>query len=517
MSADDDQAEVIKFFASGAAFEGRPAFEGHPVVRRIDTHGATVFLTDDRAWKLKRAVRFNYLDFSTVARRRAVLETELRLNRRTAPAIYRAVHPITRGPDGDLHIGGTGAAVDWVLEMSRFPDGALLSEIVDQAGLADEMLLRLTDHLVAFHRDAPIHQGDTGSARFRRAVEGNVASLAVVGDRFDPVQLATLVARLRDATEAHAALLDQRAAMGRVRHLHGDLHLHNIALIDGVPTPFDCLEFDDDLATIDTLYDLAFLLMDLWHRDLHRAANLIFNRYLDLMGEDEAGLALMPLFLGLRATILAHVMAQQAARHSEDAGLAKQAHDFLALALQFLDPVKPRFMAVGGLSGSGKTTLAQALAYEIGRAPGARLLRSDVLRKRLAGVAPETRLGPAAYAKGSSAAVYAQLYALAAAALDQGQAVIADAVFALPKERAAIAAVGQQAGVETVGIWLDSGEATRVARVSTRSGDASDADATIAAAQSRIDVGPLADWLVLDATGGADEVAKRARRALGLG
>lgn len=510
MSADDDQAEVIKFFASGAAFDG------HPVVRRIDTHGATVFLTDDRAWKLKRAVRFNYLDFSTVERRHAVLETELRLNRRTAPALYRAVHPITRGPDGDLHVGGTGEAVDWVLEMSRFPDGALLSEIVDQAGLADEMLLRLTDHLVAFHRDAPIHQGDTGSARLRRAVEGNVASLAVVGDMFDPAQLATLVARLRDATEAHEALLDQRAAMGRVRHLHGDLHLHNIALIDGVPTPFDCLEFDDDLATIDTLYDLAFLLMDLWHRDLRRAANLIFNRYLDLTAEDEAGIALMPLFLGLRATILAHVMAQQAMRHPEDAGLATQAHDFFALALQFLDPVKPRFMAVGGLSGSGKTTLAQALTYDLGRAPGARLLRSDVLRKRLAGVAPETRLGPAAYAKGSSAAVYAQLYTLAASALGQGQAVVADAVFAQPKERAAIAAVGQQSGVEMVGIWLDSGEAVRVARVNTRLGDASDADATVAVAQSKIQVGPLADWLVLDATGGLDEVARRARNAFAV-
>ncbi|WP_221794498.1 AAA family ATPase [Aquisediminimonas sediminicola] len=511
MSADDDQAEVIKFFASGAAFEG------HPVVRRIDTHGATVFLTADRAWKLKRAVRFNYLDFSTAARRRAVLETELHLNRRTAPALYRAVHPITRGADGDLHIGGSGAAVDWVLEMVRFPDGALLSEIVDQVGLADELLLRLADHVVAFHRDAPIHQGDTGSTRFRRAVEGNVSSLAVVGDIFDPAMVATLVAGLRDATEHHAALLDQRAVMGRVRHLHGDLHLHNIALIDGGPTPFDCLEFDEDLATIDTLYDLAFLLMDLWHRDLHRAANLIFNRYLDLMAEDEAGIALMPLFLALRATIRAHVMAQQAARHPDDPTLLAQAQDFLALALHSLDPVKPRLIAVGGLSGSGKTTLAQALACDLGRAPGARLLRSDVLRKRLAGVAPETRLGPAAYAKGSSTAVYAHLYALAAAALGQQQAVIADAVFALPKERAAIAAVGQQMEVETVGIWLDSGEAMRVARVNARFGDASDADATIAAAQSKIQVGPLADWRVLDATGGADEVANRARRALGWG
>ena len=226
-------------------------------------------------------------------------------------------------------------------------------------------------------------------------------------------------------------LLDRRRANGKVRRCHGDLHLRNICLFDDKPTLFDCLEFSDALASIDVLYDLAFLLMDLEHRGLAEFANVVLNRYLDLTGEDD-GLAAMPLFLSLRAAIRAHVTAtamDQAAAAERKQEPAAEARSYLSLAARLLRPRPRRLVAIGGLSGSGKSTLATALAPAI----GARVLRSDVIRKRLFGVTPETRLPAHAYAAEISRLVYETLRQRAAAALASGYSVIIDAVSLKPE------------------------------------------------------------------------------------
>jgi aminoglycoside phosphotransferase family enzyme/predicted kinase len=509
-AAPEPQADIMAALGSGLLLgEAMP-------VRRIDTHCASIFLAGDRAWKVKRAVRFPYLDFSTPDLRRQALEAELRLNRRTAPGLYHRVHAMTRQADGELALDGAGETVDWVLEMTRFPDGALLSERAAKGPLDQAMLATLVDGMVAFHRGADVVDTPSGSARFRRAIEGNIDSLDAVAAGLEADKVARLVAALRVAMSAQSALLDRRAAAGRVRHLHGDLHLGNIALVDGVPLPFDCLEFDEELATIDTLYDLAFLLMDLWHRGLRAEAKLVFNRYLDLMPEDADGVALLPMLIALRATIRAHVLAAQAARHPDQPALAEAARALLDLALHCLLPRAALMVGIGGLSGTGKTTLARQLAPRLGPVPGARVLRSDVLRKHLAGVGPEIPLPLAAYGPGTGAAVYGMLAEMAAATLYQGHAVIGDAVFARLAERRALADIARMSGVRFVGLWLEAEEAERVRRVSGRRGDASDADAAVASAQSAYDVGALEDWQCVNAAGSAIEMGARAWRCLGV-
>lgn len=497
-------AETIAFLEGGAL---------GGAVRRIDTHAAHVFLAGDRAWKLKRPVDLGYLDFSSPARRKAALEAELVLNRRTAPALYLGLHAVTRAGDGALAIDGTGEPVDWLLEMRRFPDDALLDRIAREGRLEDAVMLRLAERLHDFHVEAAIERGEDGAARLARVIEGNADSLAACGDAIDRDAARALVERQRAQLRRHAALLDARAAQGRVRHCHGDLHLANIALIKGEPVPFDCLEFDAGLATTDVLYDLAFLLMDLWHHGLTGPANRLFNRYLDLSGVDEAGVAAMPLFLSVRATIRAHVAGARAMEGGGDAARAEAAV-YLALAARLLDPVAPALVAVGGRSGTGKSTLAAALGGEIGRAPGARILRSDVLRKRLAGLAPEARLPAAAYTVESSAAVYAALSDEAAALLAEGGAVIADAAFLKREERDAVAAVAKAAGAGFLGLWLQAGIDTRIARVKGRRDDASDADARVVRLQARQPVGPLAPWRRIDASGGTEATMAEARRLL---
>lgn len=473
---------------------------------RIDTHAGTILLHGKTAWKLKRPVRFDYLDFSTADRRRAALERELRLNRRSAPTLYHGLRAVCRNEHGTLELDGSGTVVEWLLEMERFPDRALLAHVADEGVLDDRLLTRLADTVHAFHEHAQIVPGGHGAERLARVIEGNAASIAHYPDVLDVASSGALMGQQRDLVRRFASLLDARAKAGRIRVAHGDLHLANIVLIDGEPVPFDCLEFDEALASIDVLYDLAFLLFDLWRRNLHREANMVFNRYLDLSPADETGAALIPLFVSVRATIRAHVAAATA-------GQAREAQRLLALADAVLAVSSPVLVAIGGFSGTGKSSLARALG-DLGGVPGARILRSDVLRKRLAGVPPETRLPPESYTPEASTAVYDVLGKAAASALAEGRSVIADAVFAKEDERSAIAAVAEEAGVGIHGIWLEAPQDVRLNRVDERIADASDADRFVAAAQTDHAPGDLGGWVVLDAARPLAEIAADARALL---
>jgi aminoglycoside phosphotransferase family enzyme/predicted kinase len=504
------ETDVAAWLASGKPFEEGGA------VRRIDTHAASVFLVGNRAWKLKRPVRYNYLDFSTADRRRDVLEAELRLNRRTAPTLYLAVHPVTRDARDQLAIGGDGKVVDWLLEMQRFPDDALWDDIARYGKLDDSTLTQLTDQLVQFYHDADIMRTDKGAERLASVVEGNAVSMAAFPDVLDTHRVDALTHNLRAQVARHANLLDARGRAGRIRHVHGDLHLANIATINGVPTPFDCLEFDEQLATTDILYDIAFLLMDLWDRGLRHEANVVLNRYLDRSAADEDGVALIPLFMAVRASIRAHVLAAQAAREPGDGQAATRAVEYLDLANTLIRGGPARLIAIGGLSGTGKSTLARALGGAVGAPPGARILRSDVLRKRIAGVEPETRLPASVYTASASHAVYQELDRLAGQALVAGRAVIADAMFNQSAERDAIATVAGGAACCFDGIWLELPDDGRVDRVRARSIDASDADAQVAIAQSAAHVPSPTDWKPLETAGETTEVVRKACGLLGL-
>lgn len=477
------QAELVAFLEHALAVNGP--------CRRIDTHAASIFLAGDRAWKLKRAVRFPYLDFSTPEHRRAALVAELRLNRRTAPDIYIAVHPIARSSEG-FTIDGASEAVDWILEMRRFPDNAILGDLAGTTGFDANLMSRLADRIFAFHQDAEPAVRQTGAEDVRSVIDGNADSLAPFAAIFGGDRIAALLDAQRRACSRHAAALDLRGRKGRVRHGHGDLHLANIALIDNEPVLFDCLEFDERLATTDTLYDLAFLLMDCWYRGLRAEANIVFNRYIDLSG-DEDGVRLLPPFLSLRATVRAHVMAATAER-GRDSVAADAAKRYFALAEAMMRPGDTALIAIGGLSGTGKSAVARAVGGRLGTAPGARILRSDVQRKRLAGIAPEDRLSGAFYSPFANRVVYDLLDDEARHHLSFGRLVIVDAVFADAAERAHIRQTATHAHVPFVGCWLDASEASRLARVERRVGDASDADAGVVKLQSARSIAAPAGW-----------------------
>lgn len=504
-----DQAQAIALLSDPATF----GVSGP--VERIDTHAAMIFLAGDRAYKLKRAVLFPYLDFTTSMKRKAVCEAELALNSRTAPDLYCRVEAVGREADGRLALG-RGEPIDWVVVMRRFPSDCLFEVMADEHRLDPSLIRELADRIAAFHGGAQVVDGG-GAERARKVVEGNRASMAAL-----PAGILTgtdcnqLAERSLAMLTELAPLLDRRAATGHVRHCHGDLHLANICLWQGQPTLFDCLEFDSELATTDVLYDLAFLLMDLWQRGLQGEASLLFNRYCDILSESD-GLAAMPLFLSMRAAVRAHVEASAAGRQNDAAkrqAKIELARHYLTAALAFLDRPQPRLIAIGGLSGTGKSTLAGRLAPLVGAAPGARWIRTDVLRKRISGVAPEARLPKEAYTPERNVAIYRALLEDAQTVISAGIPVILDGVFADGAERDAVMQLARKAGTPFAGLWLEAPRAVMHERVGRRRGDASDADAAVVDRQLGYALGDLSGWVRMSATGSPEEVLIRALAAI---
>jgi len=501
----DDQSEAIDFLSRGASFD-----QPDEAPRRIDTHISIVFLVGDRVFKMKRALKLSFLDYSTLAERERFCRAEFELNRRTAPLLYRAVRRLTRTPDGGIEWDGDGALVEPVLEMARFADDALFDRLATDGQLTPALMIQLGDIIAEFHARAEITPAFGGRAGIAAVIADDHANLRAGCPPLDRAAVDGLRRAEEAALGQQAALLDARQAQGKVRRCHGDLHLRNICLFDGKPTLFDCIEFSDEIACIDTLFDLAFLLMDLEHRGLRGLGNILFNRYFDRSGEI-AGLAALPLLLSVRASIRAKV-AVAALKVQKDA--AEQARAYLDLAARLLQPSLPRLVAIGGLSGSGKSTVAAGLAGAFAPAPGARHLRSDVLRKTMLQVAPETRLPPSAYTQATSERVYRTAREHAAAALAAGYSAIVDATFIDAGERAAMAAVANQAGVPFTALWLTAPDAVLLERVAQRRGDSSDADRAVLEQQLKADLGAM-DWRKVDVSGDPAAALDAARAALG--
>jgi uncharacterized protein len=499
----EDQTAVLEFLGALSTHDGLP-------VERIETHTALVFLAGTRAWKLKRAVSFDYLDFSTPARRKAMCEAEVHLNRRTAPTVYRGVVPITRQADGSLALGGPGSPVDWVIEMERFDQETLFDRLAVSGRLDVELMAPLATTIAQFHRAAEQYRDRGGKAGMDRVIEGLARGLGEYGaDILDSSACVRVTSGAHAEADRRGALLDCRRAAGSVRQCHGDLHLRNIVLLNGQPTLFDAIEFNDDLARIDVLYDVAFLLMDLGRRRLPRHANRLWNDYLAEANELD-GVALMPLFLSCRAAVRAMTSATASRVQSDKARveeLHQMARDYLAMAEQLLHPPRPSLTAIGGFSGSGKSALARSLAPSIGAVPGAIVLRSDEIRKKLCGVAPLQRLGPDGYTPEISTRVYFTIAEQARLAIRGGYSVVADAVFARPADREAIQRVAVDLSVAFTGIWLDASDATLIERIRSRPMDPSDADEAVVRQQRAQDPGRI-DWHHVDASGPADAVLR---------
>lgn len=511
--SDNDQRETIEFLTAALTANGEP-----PQI--ITTHISIIFLSGDRALKLKRAVKFPFLDFRTLDQRRDACLKEIEINRRTAPSIYRGVLPITRDDSG-LAIDGDGEVVDWLVDMHRFDDSLLLDRLASvERGLRRPLIEDLADAIVDFHARAEVRPDKGGAAGIRRIAENNIQAFQAQrsGGVFDGAPVEMVTERTVDLIERCADVLDARRENGRVRACHGDLHLKNICLIDGRPTLFDAIEFSSDFSDIDVLYDLAFLLMDLDFHNKERLSTFLFNRYLDVGDERPDVYTVLPIFLSMRAQIRAHVGAAIAASQQSASDREREvetARRYLDLAETYLAPSAPRLVAVGGLSGSGKSRLAREIACYLGRRPGARVVRTDVVRKRLMGIHPNETLAPEGYAADVTAKTYEIFADQAREALENGQSVVMDAVFAKEAQRREVEALAGTCSVPFTGIWVDAPEAVRVERVATRKRNVSDATVDIARQQSTYDLGQN-DWARVDSSGKKKETVRQARALLGV-
>ncbi len=481
----------------------------HPGVQRIDTHAASVFLEGERALKIKRAVHFPYLDYSTLAKRKAACDEEMKINRQFAPQIYRRVVPITQTNDGSLDIDGDGTAVEFAIEMTRFDERQTFDHLAE-AGPPDPALVdAIADAIAASHLNAPLAPGAPWITSIPAFIEDNTKAFRTAAcfekSAIDDLRNASLSAfsRIRE-------LLEQRGRQGDVRRCHGDLHLANIVLIGGKPVMFDAIEFDPDIASVDVLYDLAFPMMDFIRYGRRAAANALLNRYLRKTSIDNLdALSALPLFMSLRAAIRANVLLARLGPTCHDkASVMQSARAYFELAQQLIHPPAPTLVAVGGLSGTGKSVLARALAPDITPQPGAVVLRSDVLRKQLFQVSETDRLPESAYQPQVTKQIYETLVQRAVRILSQSHSVVVDAVFARETERAAIRDAAHKLSIRFVGLFLVTDLATRLNRVGRREADASDAALEIAGLQEKYNIGAV-DWAVIDASGTPGQTLKQ--------
>jgi len=496
-------------------------------VEVLQTHISCILLAGDYAYKIKKPVNLGFLDFSTLQARRHYCEEELRLNRRTAPGLYLDVIAIGGSVSAPV-LAGAEPAIEYALRMRRFGQDALLDSLARRGELAPQHIAALAAGLAQFHAriERAGRDGAFGSAGRIRAQA--VQNFDQILDLISTKPELALLARLRDWTlGAHAALaavFDARKRAGWVRECHGDLHLGNIALLDGVPTPFDCIEFSEELRWTDVISEVAFLMMDLFDHRLPRLAWRFLNAYLELTG-DYVGVRVLRFYLVYRALVRAKVACMRA----HQAGVAARTlrdteHDYrrhLHLAERLAAPGHAALLIMHGLSGSGKTTIAQGLQEAL----GAVRLRSDVERKRLHGLAPLARSGSALdqglYTAGASAATYARLAALARELLAARYPVIVDAAFLKRAERERFAGLARSAGASFVIAACAASPDTLRARVALReraASDASEAGLEVLrqqlSSQEPLAADEAAHTLTLDAerSVGAAEAAALARR-----
>ncbi len=453
-----------------------PATYPHPIdaIQVVHTHLSVVALTGEYAYKLKKPVNYGFVDFTTLSKRQAACEAEVRLNQRAAAELYLGVVPVVRTPEG-WRIGGDGEAVEWAVRMRQFDPEEQLDRVVARDGRLDDGVLDgLADNVAALHAKAAPASPEMARSypeRLAGAINGNFETL--------PADPAADV--LRAAFDRHLAaqgpLLAERAAAGCVRECHGDLHLANICLWEGRPLPFDCIEFNDDFRTIDTLADVAFLFMDLTDRGLAGAAWRSLNRYLETTG-DYAGLPAFPLFVAYRAHVRAKIAHLTAAApgvpEGEQAGLLATRDRYLALAAETLAEHTGGIDLMVGLPGSGKSTVALARL----QAEGGVRIRSDVERKRLHAADPALDL----YGDALGALTYQTLLDHARAVVAAGYTAILDATYLRVAYREPVATLAAELGVPLRILHCDAPLKTLRARVRARAAagtDVSDADEQI--------------------------------------
>lgn len=467
-----------------------PARYPHPAgaVLHIETHISHVLLAGDYAYKIKKPVNLGFLDFTTLAARRFYCEEELRLNRRLAPKLYLEVVAIGGAFEAPV-LGAATAAIEYAVKMRRFPQQALFDRLAAHGELTCGHIDSLAGVIADFHRRverARVTDPYGSAAAVAEPMRQNFAQLrpllASDGER-------SMLAAIENwSLRRHAELVSvfaERHAQGFVRECHGDLHLGNVAWVDGAALPFDGIEFNANLRWIDVISEVAFLVMDLCSRGLEAFASRFVNAYLETSG-DYAGLLVLDDYLVYRAMVrakVAAIRASQADASEEErrAAIADyQAH--LALAERFTRPRRRALVIMHGLSGSGKTVVSQGYC----EATGAVRLRSDVERKRMAGLARDEESGSGIasgiYDERATLATYAELTRLARLVLEAGWPVMVDAAFLRRRQRETFSGLAREFKIPFLVVACEASEAVLRERVTRRAAsghDASEADLAV--------------------------------------
>jgi aminoglycoside phosphotransferase family enzyme/predicted kinase len=476
---------------------------GHDVnnPRVVETHISWVLLSGEFAYKIRKPVVMPFLDFSTLEARRADCEEEIRLNRRWAPQLYLDIVAI-RGPKASPSLvaersGAIGtrhdSIIDYAVKMRQFADHARLDRAIAKEGIDDELVRLLARTTATMHQLAPVADADTawGSPEHLLAeVQGNINVLEQFDKVANSAQRRHVCEFARQRLHRLRDTFLQRKRIGACRECHGDLHLENLAMIDGDVVPFDAVEFEPAFRWVDIGSDLAFLLMDLHARGFAERANQLLDEYLQHTG-DYCLLRVLEHYLCYRAMVRAKIAAlrsaqlDRAAESSPQASeaAAMQANQLIALAASWCThPAKPRMFITHGVSGSGKSWLARRLAARI----GAVCIRSDVERARLY---PDDNDGQAnndRYTAQATQAVYAHLLIQAEHALASGMDVILDATYLALEERQLAARHASEHGVGFCILSLSASRERleqRIEERARRGDDASQADTQVLAMQ----------------------------------
>lgn len=483
-----------------------------------ETHISRLYFTSDYVYKLKKPVDFLFLDFTTLEKRHFYCNEELRLNQRLCPDTYLDVLEIRR--DGDsFHLGpGSGEIVDYLLRMQRLPEGRMLSRLLaaDDPSLPWEMA-RLGRHLADWHRAQRPVTGDVNAdlERIHRNWEENLRQSAPLVDK---LLIADAQKLMREGVEnfltKQAPLLRKRQATGQVVDGHGDLHAEHICLTDPIRI-YDCIEFNERFRLADRLADLAFLLMDLDYRRRRDLSADLLQAYDEAWGTDSDAPLLLRFYKSYRAWVRGKVLGFLAQDPDADAATRTDAvargRRYFSLALGYLCP--PNLILTCGLMGTGKSVIAAELAAAL----GAVHLRSDEVRKELAGLSPSSRdlsaFGEGLYHREATERTYRALADHAEIHLAAGRTVIVDASFAGKNRRDNFRDLAQRRQSPLTILWMNCPDELLLERLRHRRGDASDGRPELLAAQKRIFQPPCGESGVLPVDTG-DEVAYNVQRII---
>ena len=504
-----------------------PDFYPHSVaepIRLMQTHVSYVLLTGDYVYKLKKPVNFGFLDYSSLEKREHFCQEELRLNEKGAGSLYLGVVPICESA-GKYEIDGEGETAEYAVKMQQFPQSALLSEQFEQGQFDEEKVRSLAKTIAQFHRETRTddHIRSYGTVeKIRAAFDENYEQTvgftggSTGGDAVDKPQ----TQRQFDETKAYTDnffetrqdLLAQRLERDRIRACHGDLHLGNICEWNDEILLFDCIEFNEPFRFVDVMYDIAYVVMDLEMAGRKDLANAFINQYAEETGDWE-GLKVLPIYVSrqsyVRAKVTSFMLGDPSVSDEDKRAASEKAAKYYRLAWSYLQDFKPgkkgAMVAMAGLSGSGKSTVAKALAKE----KNAIYLRSDAVRKHLAGVPLDQKGGDDIYTAEMSDKTYSRLIELGVDLANEGYSVVLDAKFDRKEKREEAIAAAKAQDIPLSFVYCQAPEAVLKSRLDQRSGDIADATAEIMARQSMEPFSDAEPVEVVDTTQSAKDVQKQ--------